>query len=180
VARSERPQTSKRSTRLEILKRVSCARDWIEAHLTEPLALRDIARAAAMSTFHFHRCFTGVFGETPFAYTTRRRLALARRLLVTSSGSIHRIAASAGLGSRTSFNAIFRRHMGCSPTSFRRAARLRGQRRPEPRHDLPRDAAESCHRGERPRASVNGAAALPAADTPPPIGFPLSLAGPPA
>ena len=121
--RAARVTAARASTRQEILRRVGRGRDYIESHLLDHLALRDIARAAAMSTFHFHRSFVEVFGETPHAYTIRRRIALAKGLLRSSDLTISEVARAAGFGSPTSFNAVFRRRVCCNPTAFRRQGR---------------------------------------------------------
>ena len=118
-SRSARVTATRASTRLEILKRVSRGRDYIESHLSGHFRLRDIARAAAMSAFHFHRSFVEVFGETPHDYTTRRRLAVAKHLLASSDLPIGDVAFAAGFGGPTSFSAVFRRHEACSPSAFR-------------------------------------------------------------
>ena len=118
-SRSARVTATRASTRLEILKRVSRGRDYIESHLSDHVCLRDIARAAAMSAYHFHRSFAEVFGETPHEYTTRRRLAVAKHLLTSSDLPIGDVAFAAGFGGPTSFSATFRRHEACSPTAFR-------------------------------------------------------------
>lgn len=122
-ARSSRVRATHASTRAEILRRVATGRDFIESHLADSLALRDISRAAAMSMFHFHRCFRQVFGETPHQYATRRRLELARRLLASSDMPIADVAVRTGFGSPTAFSTVFRRHVACRPTAFRRALR---------------------------------------------------------
>lgn len=120
LARAERVTAQRTSTRDDIVRRVLKGRSHIETHLLEPLSLRNIARAAAMSPFHFHRSFVDVLGETPLDYTIRRRLAVASDLLAATDGPIRDIAFAAGFSSATSFCAVFAKYMGCCPTSFRR------------------------------------------------------------
>jgi AraC-like DNA-binding protein len=76
------------ATRFEVLRRVLRARDFAEASLDRPLALDDLARAACLSPFHFHRSFAAVLGETPRAYVIRRRLERARELIATTGRPI--------------------------------------------------------------------------------------------
>ena len=123
LSRSSRVSAVRASTRREILRRVSRARDFIESHLPDHFTLCDIGRAAAMSVFHFHRSFAEVFGETPHEYTTRRRLALATDLLASTDLTIGDVSFAAGFGSPTSFSAAFRRHEAHSPSAFRQARR---------------------------------------------------------
>jgi len=132
LLRSSRVSAVRAPTRQEILRRVARGRDYIESHLPDHFALRDIGRAAAMSVFHFHRSFVEVFAEPSHEYTTRRRLALARDLLASTDLTIGDISFAAGFGSPTSFSAAFRRHEAHSPTAFRQArrcARASGQDR---------------------------------------------------
>jgi len=121
-----------RSTRWEILRRVSRGRDCIESHRPDHVTLRDVGRAAAMSDFHFHRSFVEVFGKTLHEYTTRRRLALARDLLASTDLTIGDVSFAAGFGTPTSFSAASRRHEAPNPTAFRqtrRRSRAAGQDR---------------------------------------------------
>jgi len=121
LSRSSRVSAVRASTRREILRRVSRARDFIESHLPDHFTLCDIGRAAAMSVFHFHRSFVEVFGETPHEYTTRRRLALATDLLASTDLTIGDVSFAAGFGSPTSFSAAFRRHEAHSPIPYAQA-----------------------------------------------------------
>jgi transcriptional regulator GlxA family with amidase domain len=96
------------------------ARDFAEASLDRPLALNDLARAACLSPFHFHRSFAAVLGETPRAYVARRRLERARELIATTDRPIGEIALALGFASAASFATTFRRHFGQAPASARR------------------------------------------------------------
>ncbi len=107
-------------TRLEILRRVGRARDFIEAELTSTisrLTLVRIARAACLSLYHCHRSFLAVFGETPRRYVARRRLERAREMLTTTERSVTDVCLSVGFSSLGSFSASYRRRFGVSPSS---------------------------------------------------------------
>jgi AraC-like DNA-binding protein len=97
------------------------ARDLVDSHYDEPLDLRAMAREAHVSTRHFSRSFRRVFGETPYQYLLSRRLERARHLLRTTEMSVAEICLEVGFTSVGSFTTTFRRHMGVSPTTFRRA-----------------------------------------------------------
>jgi len=88
--------------------------------LTEKLPLQSIARLAHLSPFHFHRAFCAVFGETPHAYRTRRRLERASRLLKETDFPVTEVCLDTGFESVGSFSTLFRRRYGASPTEFRR------------------------------------------------------------
>lgn len=50
---------------------------YIENHLTDDIALCDIAQSVNISAFHFHRAFSLLTGMTPAEYVRKRRLSLA-------------------------------------------------------------------------------------------------------
>lgn len=108
------------STRQELHARVQKGRQAMDEMLTENLPLRNIARLAHLSPFHFHRAFRAVFGETPHAYRTRRRLERAARLLEETDVPVIDVCLDTGFESAGSFSTLFRRKYGASPTQFRR------------------------------------------------------------
>jgi AraC-like DNA-binding protein len=106
------------TTRLEVYRRLLKGRDFLLSSLSEPIGLKDIAAAACLSPFHFHRSFTRAFGETPHRYLTRHRLQRAARLLSRTESSVTEICLNSGFESLTSFIDLFRRHFGVSPGKF--------------------------------------------------------------
>lgn len=110
----------KGSTRLELCRRLLRGRDFLLSSLTEPVRLKEMAAAACLSPFHFHRSFTRAFGETPHRYLTRHRLQRAAGLLRQSGPSVTEVCLDAGFESLASFSNLFRRHYGVSPRKFRK------------------------------------------------------------
>jgi AraC family transcriptional regulator len=108
------------STRDE--RRVTDALRRIEAEAEEPLALADIARAAAMSPYHFLRTFRQVVGMTPHQFVLHTRLRRAAVRLRRSDETISAIAFDMGFGDLSTFNRRFRRVTGLSPSAYRAAA----------------------------------------------------------
>jgi AraC family transcriptional regulator len=108
------------STRQELYSRVQKGRQAMDEMLTEKMPLKNIARLAHLSPFHFHRAFCAVFGETPHAYRTRRRLERAARLLEETDVPVIDVCLDTGFESAASFSTLFRRRYGASPTQFRR------------------------------------------------------------
>jgi AraC-like DNA-binding protein len=97
------------------------ARDLVDSSYGEPLDLRVLAREAHVSPRHFSRSFRRVFGETPHQYLLSRRLERARHLLRTTEMTVGEICIEVGFTSVGSFTTTFTRHVGVSPTTFRRA-----------------------------------------------------------
>ena len=95
------------------------ARDLMDARYTEPLRLDDMAAVAGFSRYHFAREFRVVFGETPRAYLSRRRVERAKDLLAHANLTVTEVCMVVGFSSLGSFSRRFRELVGCSPTEFR-------------------------------------------------------------
>ena len=85
----------------------------------EPLDLDAVAAVAAVSRYHFVRCFAGVYGETPMRYLTRRRVERAQDLLRAANLTVTEICMLVGYTSLGSFSSRFRELTGESPVEYR-------------------------------------------------------------
>jgi AraC family transcriptional regulator len=119
----DRVPAARAATRDELYRRIHGARDYMEAGLSGPLTIQEIASASAFSPFHFLRTFKQVFGETPHQYLTRRRVEAAKSFLKNTEMSITEICMAVGFESLGSFSWMFRRHVGISPEGFRNRIR---------------------------------------------------------
>jgi AraC-like DNA-binding protein len=109
----------KLSTRLELYKRLLRGKDFLDSFHAEELPLNEVARAACVSPYHFHRLFREVFGKTPSQYLQRKRLERARELLRSTDRGVTEISMDVGFESSTSFSALFRKTFGYSPREYR-------------------------------------------------------------
>ena len=107
--------------------RVSRALRLIEEAAEETLSLADLARAAAMSPYHFLRTFREVAGVTPHQYVLRTRLHRAAVKLRRTDEPVSTVAFGAGFNDLSTFNRRFRRVMGVSPSAFRAGRVTRDQ-----------------------------------------------------
>jgi AraC-like DNA-binding protein/ligand-binding sensor protein len=98
---------------------VQKARDYIEKHKTEPLALSAVAKAAGASVFHFCKVFRKTTGLKFTDYVARVRLEDAKTQLLNPNRRISEVAYDVGFQSLTQFNRMFKRVFGQSPTEFR-------------------------------------------------------------
>ena len=98
---------------------VQKARDYIEQHKTEPLALSAVAKAAGASVFHFCKVFRKTTGLKFTDYVARVRLEDAKTQLLNPNRRISEAAYDVGFQSLTQFNRMFKRVFGQSPTEFR-------------------------------------------------------------
>ena len=99
--------------------------DHLVRHLDDAIELESLGALAGLSSFHFHRVFRGMVGETPVELQRRLRLERAAYALATTDTPVTRIAFSAGYEAHEAFTRAFRAHFGSSPSAFRRAPAAR-------------------------------------------------------
>lgn len=95
------------------------AKAYIHAHLAESLSLESVARAVAVSPFHFCKLFKRATGLTFTDFVNHARVEKARRMLMRPSCRITEVAYDVGFQSLSHFNRSFRRITSESPTEFR-------------------------------------------------------------
>jgi AraC family transcriptional regulator len=101
------------------VERVNLAIDYVASHLGERLRLADVARAARLSPFHFHRVFQVLAGETLAEFV--KRLRLERALVMMAHGrrsSLTTIAMQCGFSASSDFSRCFKQRYGASPSTF--------------------------------------------------------------
>lgn len=101
-----------------VLDQLRRARDHADRHYAEPLDLDRLAGLAGMSKYHFLRCFAAVYGQTPVAQLTRRRIERAQDLLRSSNLTVTEVCMLVGYTSLGSFSSRFRRLVGTSPSDY--------------------------------------------------------------
>jgi AraC-like DNA-binding protein len=117
---------------LETLAALRRARDLIDRDYAGSLDLEAMAREAGYSRYHFARIFAGAYGETPWAYLTRRRIERAKNLLRTANLSVIEVCFLVGFESLGSFGTLFRRLGGQSPSAYRATSLAAGAAPPIP------------------------------------------------
>lgn len=107
-------------TRKEYIKRINYVLDFIEKNLDANLSLKNLSPKAHYSSFHFHRIFSAITGETLNDYINRKRIErIASILLVGTNKSIKELAYYYGFNNESSFSRTFRKYYGISPTRFK-------------------------------------------------------------
>ncbi len=117
------------STIRDYRERVNRVIFYVEAHLDEPLRLKELARVACFSPFHFHRVFTAFTGEPLGDFIRRLRLERAAQQLRHLDAPITELALAAGYETHSAFSRAFAAQLGVSPSAYRRqqgAARAGG------------------------------------------------------
>ena len=100
--------------------RLERARTVMHENFADPLDLERLARKASLSRFHFSREFRQQFQTTPHQYLTQRRVEHAKELLWRTQLSVTEVCMAVGFSSLGSFCTMFTRHVGHSPTRYRR------------------------------------------------------------
>lgn len=123
---------------MEILtyqQRINLVLRHIEQNLDSRPDLDELARIACFSSYHFHRIFSAMVGESVAAYVRRLLLERAAMQLGYSSESVTQLALGAGYDSVDAFTRAFRAHMGMLPSEYRRTRAYREvARRPDEAH----------------------------------------------
>lgn len=96
---------------------------YIDEHLSERISVKELGRVAQRSASHFCRAFKRTMGETPYSFITRRRLAVAERMMLTSDAPLSQIAIHCGFADQSHFCNRFREAAGQSPAAWRRERR---------------------------------------------------------
>jgi AraC family transcriptional regulator len=93
-------------------------RDYIEAHLDEPIEVGALAHIAGRSPFHFTRVFGQAVGVSPHRYIVRLRLERAVELMRGGQCGLAEIAACTGFADQSHLSRWVRRVYGASPTEL--------------------------------------------------------------
>lgn len=104
----------------QLLTRLCRARTLLRTADASALSVPGVARVIGISPYHFIRLYKSVFGETPNQCRIKARLDKAKRLLLVTDHSITRICLEVGYTSPGSFTTAFNRHLGMTPSAFRR------------------------------------------------------------
>ena len=99
----------------DLLRRL---RDYVIAHLDEPIGVEALADIAGRSPFHFTRVFTRAVGMTPHRYVVHLRLERAIELVREGRSGLAEIAARTGFADQSHLSRWMRRVLGVSPTQL--------------------------------------------------------------
>jgi AraC-like DNA-binding protein len=101
--------------------KVEAALEVVRQRYNEPgLGLRAVARHVLLTPSHLDRLLTRHTGYSFVHHLRRARLEAAQRSLCSPVLSIKEVAAEAGYNSVTHLDRDFRKHIGCSPSNWRR------------------------------------------------------------
>jgi len=94
--------------------------ELMEANISEPLSLVELARFAGLSRRQIERLFRRTMGRSPARYYLELRLDRARHLLLQSNLPVVEVAVACGFVSASHFSKCYREFYGRSPLMERR------------------------------------------------------------
>ncbi len=115
-----RINTAKPETKKEIVKRLCWAKEHLESYFFLDIQVKDLARIATMSEFHFSRMFKMVFRYSPYQYQIKLRMERAKQLVICKDRLIQDIAQEVGYSDIHVFSKAFKKYFGMFPTAFKK------------------------------------------------------------
>lgn len=102
-------------------KGIDLALSYIKEHCMEEINLSMLASECYMSYSHLFRTFKQKFGVTPIEYKNSLRIEKAKKLLLDYDLSVGEIAERLGFEGACYFTRAFKKQVGISPLSYRKA-----------------------------------------------------------
>lgn len=101
--------------------KLMAAREWLDAHLSDPPTIAMLSRIVGTNEFTLKRAFKETFGVTIFGYVRQRRMERAAAKLHAGQ-SVSETAGDVGYECPRCFADAFRRHFGVLPSEITRGA----------------------------------------------------------
>lgn len=105
-------------------ERIYAVTSFIHAHYSEDISLEQLAEQFDISTSYLSHQFKQVTGFTVTDYIQMTRIRNVQAMLINTDTPITEVAAPCGFNSFSQFNRVFRKHIGMSPSQFRKKHRL--------------------------------------------------------
>lgn len=101
---------------MEWIERLNGAMNYVEEHLCDNLDMKEMAKIACCSTYHFQRMFAYMAGVPLSEYVRRRRMTLDAAELQGGNKKVIDVAFKYGYDSPTAFNRAFKGVHGITPS----------------------------------------------------------------
>ena len=97
---------------------------YINVHICETIRMSSLASVTTLSESYFFHAFRATFGESPYRYVVRRRIELAKELMMAGSEMLADIALDCGFADQAHMTRQFRQFVGVPPAAWRRAGKM--------------------------------------------------------
>ena len=91
----------------------------IQQNYTRQVSVTELAKLAHLSPSQFQRRFRKIYNVAPMQYINNVRIHAACEMLKDQNNSVSQIAHATGFATSAYFCAMFKRHMGETPSAFR-------------------------------------------------------------
>ena len=95
-------------------------RDYLIQHLDEKISLEHLAKEAHLSLTVFHKVFSHIYRDTPYAYLKKYKMNLAADILLNENKKIGDIALELGYSNASKFAKAFQSVYGVLPKDYRK------------------------------------------------------------
>lgn len=85
----------------------------------KPYTLDYLEKQFEISKYRICREFSNAYGLSPMQYLNRRRIEVARHMLLTTSYRIHVVGSMVGIDNTNHFISLFKRYIGQTPLEYR-------------------------------------------------------------
>ncbi|KAF1678927.1 MULTISPECIES: AraC family transcriptional regulator [Bacillus] len=100
-------------------------KQYIETHADTKMTLTQLSQMAGISAKHYSESFKKWTGQSVTEFITKTRITKAKRLMARSNCKLKEIAHQTGYQDEFYFSRIFKKHTGCSPTSYMKNRRIK-------------------------------------------------------
>jgi AraC family transcriptional regulator len=117
LLRLELPRSKSNALSNWRLKRVE---GYIDAHITKPVRLEDLAASVGLSRIYFAAQFKAATGYRPHEYVLVRRIERAKALMLESDVQLVVVALRVGFCGQAHFSTVFKRFTAETPAQWRK------------------------------------------------------------
>jgi AraC family transcriptional regulator len=103
---------------------VDTVAQYVDAELSRPLTLEQLAKVVYLSPFHFAHAFKATTGLSPHQFVAQRRIQRATALLTSVADPVEQVAAAVGFSNVSHFRRLFRRYVGVLPGELRENSKI--------------------------------------------------------
>lgn len=115
---SDKIKAVKKSTRIEVLKRLLIAYEYIHDNLSEQITIKELSLISGLSEYHLYHSFKRVFGKTPHQYISFHRMQKAKEMLERGTFTVTEVAFLLNFPDLATFSKLYKKTYGIPPSLF--------------------------------------------------------------
>ncbi len=100
---------------------IELAAMYMREHYQEEISIEKISERYHVSKYYFIRLFKEQYGQTPHEYLVNIRVSNSKKLLVTTSLSMEKIANAVGFKDSNTYIKVFKKKVNQTPAKFRKS-----------------------------------------------------------